>query len=199
MRVAVLDLGTGNLHSLAKAIAVAGATVSIEANPARALAAEALVLPGVGHFGAAARRLTRWRKAIRDAISDGLPCLGICLGMQLLFEWSEEGPGPGLGVLTGHVRRLRTRRVPHMGWNTVEPVGSDPLFREPAPLVAYYANSYVAEPVDRGAVIAWTEYEGQQFPAAVRQGTVWGVQFHPEKSGGAGLEVLRNFVAAAGA
>jgi glutamine amidotransferase len=197
--IALCDYGAGNLHSLAKALEAAGARVRIEPDPLRVLDADALVLPGVGAFGAAARRLAPAAAEIRRALEDGFPCLGVCLGMQLLFEWSEEGDGRGLGVLPGHVRRLRAGRVPHMGWNGVRSARMpDPLLAGLGDLVAYYANSFVVEPADPGAVIAWTVYERHRFPAAVRRGRTWGVQFHPEKSGAPGLRLIRNFVVEAG-
>ncbi|HUP88840.1 MAG TPA: imidazole glycerol phosphate synthase subunit HisH, partial [Longimicrobiales bacterium] len=164
--------------------------------PDRALIADALILPGVGAFGAAASRLSNYAPAMRAALASGHPCLGICLGMQLLFETSDEGEGAGVAAMRGRVRKLNTRRIPHMGWNDVTPEG-DALFAGMDPFLAYYANSYVAEPTDESTVIAWTEYENERFPAAVRRDRTWGVQFHPEKSEQAGLTVLRNFLAAA--
>lgn len=196
MNVAIFDYGTGNLHSLAKAFANAGAEVAIESEPERALSANALVLPGVGAFGAASSRLASFTPGIRAALASGHPCLGICLGMQLLFETSEEGEGAGIAALRGRVRKLDARRTPHMGWNDVE-ITTDPLFQDMPQFLAYYANSYVAEPVDAGSVIAWTSYEQERFPAAVRRDRTWGVQFHPEKSGEAGLSVIRNFLTSA--
>lgn len=198
-RVLVVDYGVGNLHSLAKALGRGGHDVRIERSPATFQGVDAVVLPGVGAFGAAAAAFAPCAPAFRAAIQCGLACLGICLGMQLLFEQSEEGGGPGLGLLPGSVRRLRAARIPHMGWNAVEPGPAPDALFGTAPLVAYYANSYVAEPADDSAVIAWTQYDGERFPAAVRRGRVWGVQFHPEKSGEAGLRVLGNFLAQAGA
>jgi glutamine amidotransferase len=194
MNVALFDYGTGNLHSLSKAIQTAGHDVTIESDPERLLAADALVLPGVGAFGAAAALLAPAADRIRAAIENGFPCLGVCLGMQLLFDASEEGPGPGLGVLPGHVRRLRARRVPHMGWNGVDPIGPDPLFNGTGDVLVYYANSYVAEPEDDACVIAYSEYAGRRFVAAVRRKRTWGVQFHPEKSDAGGLRIVRNFL-----
>ena len=131
MNVAVLDYGIGNIHSLVKALEAGGARVGVETDAARAVRYEALVLPGVGAFGAAAGVLAPVAPALRAAIAGGLPCLGICLGMQLLFDTSEEGLGMGLGVMPGHVRRMRARRVPHMGWNTFERPTHDPIFFEP--------------------------------------------------------------------
>jgi glutamine amidotransferase len=194
MNVAVVDYGTGNLHSLVKALEKDGVQVWVEADLVRALLADAIVLPGVGAFGDAAAHLAPGVEALHHAIAQGKPCLGICLGMQLLFDASEEGPGRGLSALSGTTRRLSGRRVPHMGWNDVEMM-DDPLFAGMSQLVAYYANSFVVDPSDESEVIAWSRYGRERFPAAVRRDNVWGVQFHPEKSGAAGLQVLNNFIA----
>lgn len=196
MKVALFDYGTGNLHSLAQAFGREGAYVAIESDPAQALSADALVLPGVGAFGAAASRLATHAPAMRAALAAGHPCLGICLGMQLLFESSEEGEGAGVAVLRGRVRKLKARRVPHMGWNDVV-TQNDDVFDGLDSFLAYYANSYIAEPAQAEEVIAWTEYEHEKFAAAVRRDRTWGVQFHPEKSGAAGLKLIRNFLEAA--
>lgn len=193
MRVTLFDYGAGNLHSLAKALAASNVEVMVEDDPARAAWADVLVLPGVGAFGAAAARLAPGRLAMRDALRDGLPCLGICLGMQLLFEESEEGEGAGLGVIPGRVCRLRGRRIPQIGWNTIDHA-CDPLFSR-APLdTAYYANAYVCRPHDDGCVRAWSTHEADRFAAVVRQGNVVGVQFHPEKSSGGGVAFVRAFL-----
>jgi glutamine amidotransferase len=154
---------------------------------------DALVLPGVGAFGAAADRLAPGRDAMREAVAGGLPAIGICLGMQLLFDGSDEGEGAGLGLIPGRVSRLRAQRVPQIGWNTLDDA-RDPLF-DAAPLpIAYYANSFVCRPVDPSRVIAWSEHEGDRFPAAVRAGTAVGVQFHPEKSSSGGVRLLHVFL-----
>ena len=193
MRVTVFDYGAGNLHSLVKALAAPDVDVRVESDPTRAVDADALVLPGVGAFGAAAARLAPGREAMRDAMAAGLPALGICLGMQLLFEESEEGPGAGLGLIPGRVSRLRCRRVPQIGWNVLEDP-SDPLL-EAAPVeVAYYANGYVCRPADGACVRAWSTHEEDRFPAMVRSGSVVGVQFHPEKSSRPGVELVRAFL-----
>jgi len=197
MNVAVLDLGAGNLHSIARALAACGATPRIESDPDRALAADALVLPGVGAFGAAAARLEPARVALRAALVQGLPCLGICLGMQLLFEGSDEGDGQGIGLLPGRVRRLVARRAPHMGWNSL--AGEDDALFTAAPLeTAYFAHTFVAPAGDARSVIAWSEHEGDRFPAAVRIGRTVGVQFHPEKSSRAGVAFVGAWLAEAG-
>jgi len=197
-RVTIFDYGAGNLHSLAKALAEPGLDVRIEADPARAAATDVLVLPGVGSFAQAAARLESGRDAMREAILDGgLPTLGVCLGMQLLFDESDEGPGRGLSVVPGRVTRLAARRVPQIGWNALDDT-RDPIF-DAAPLpVAYYANSFACRPVADGRVIAWSRHEDDRFAAAVRAGptgNVVGVQFHPEKSSGAGVRFIRAFLA----
>jgi imidazole glycerol-phosphate synthase subunit HisH len=194
MNVTMVDFGIGNLHSLSKALESAGARVTIDADLATLDTADAIVFPGVGAFGAAAEQVARSTEALHKAIRSGKPCLGVCLGMQLLFESSEEGPGSGLCALAGTVRAMHARRLPHVGWNDVEMM-DDPLFTGIDRLIAYYSNSYVAVPADSSEVIAWTQYGNDRFPAAVRRDNVWGVQFHPEKSGAPGLRLIRNFVA----
>jgi glutamine amidotransferase len=200
-RVTLFDYGAGNLHSLAKALELAGAEVRVEADPAAAVRdTDALVLPGVGAFAAAAERLAPGRDAVRAAVAGGLPTLGICLGMQLLFEGSDEGPGDGLALIPGRVTRLAARRVPQIGWNAIEPAAPgapDPLLAASGLAVAYYANSFVCRPsAGDAAVIAWSEHEGDRFPAAVRAGAAVGVQFHPEKSSAPGVAMLGAFVRA---
>jgi glutamine amidotransferase len=194
--VALFDYGAGNLHSLGKALEGAGARVRVTADWDEALAQEALVLPGVGAFGAAAAALPDDRARVRDALAAGLPGLGICLGMQLFFDASEESAGDGIGFVPGAVKLLEARIVPQMGWNDVE-TGADPIFEGVGPLVAYYANSYVCVPEDERDAIAWSEYEGRRFAAGVRRGNTWGMQFHPEKSSGPGRRIVSNFVALA--
>jgi glutamine amidotransferase len=191
--VTIFDYGAGNLHSLAKALEGDSAEVHIELDPVRATDTDVLVLPGVGAFGAAAERLAPGRDAMRTAIAAGLPTIGICLGMQLLLDGSDEGEGEGLGLIPGRVTKLVAERVPQIGWNALE-AERDPLF-DSAPLaIAYYANSFVCRPADETHVIAWSEHEGDRFPAAVRTGAVVGVQFHPEKSSAAGVRFLRAFL-----
>jgi glutamine amidotransferase len=197
MRVTVFDYGAGNLHSLAKALAGEGMEVLVETDPVRATDTDLLVLPGVGAFGAAAARLAPGRTAMRDAILGGLPVIGICLGMQLLFDVSEEGPGAGLGVVAGYVSRLRANRVPHIGWNGVEPSTAGTRSGTLPPSMVYYANSFVCRPADESVVAAWTTHETDRFPAMVRMGSAVGVQLHPEKSSAAGVRFLRDLVVAA--
>ncbi len=193
MKVAILDYGAGNLHSLAKAVSAAGAEAHIESDPLAALRADALMLPGVGAFASAVAFLAPHRNVLYSALRAGLPCLGICLGMQLLFDTSEEGPGNGLGIIPGRVRKLNASRVPQIGWNSIEETG-DSLF-EVAPLsTAYFANSYVCEPEDSATAIAWATHDDDRFVAAARSGDVVGVQFHPEKSSAAGCDFIRAFL-----
>lgn len=196
MNIALFDYGVGNLHSLSKAIEGGGARVSVTHEWERALSADALVLPGVGAFSAAVQSLPDDPAPIREALRNGLPCLGICLGMQILFDRSAEGEGAGIGIIEGSVRRLEADIVPQMGWNDVSTV-DDPLFEGITDLVAYYANSFVCEPDDPGVAVARTRYESDEFTAAVRRGNTWGVQFHPEKSSAPGRRLIHNFIEAA--
>lgn len=199
VRVTVFDYGAGNLHSLVKALETQGALVHVETDPEAAVHdTDALVLPGVGAFAPAAARLAPGREMMRDALLDGLPALGICLGMQLLFDGSDEGPGRGLGIVPGQVRRLDAARVPQIGWNNIDD-SSDPLLREAELDIAYYANSYVGRPTAAGLgyVTAWSTHEADRFPAAVRRDNVIGTQFHPEKSSTRGVALIRAFLSLA--
>ncbi len=196
MRITIFDYGAGNLHSLAKAVAGADRDVRLETDPRTALATDVLVLPGVGAFGAAADRLAAGRDAMRAAILDGLPTLGICLGMQLLLDASDEGPGAGLGVLGGRVTRLRSQRTPQIGWNTLD-APREPLIAQSGLHTAYYANSFVCRPSDPESVTAWSTHEDDRFAAAVRLRACVGVQFHPEKSSTPGRRFLDSFLRAA--
>ena len=193
MNVALFDYGAGNLHSLGKALEGAGARVVVTDDWASALVADALVLPGVGAFGHAAAALPKDRTALREALRAGLPCLGICLGMQLFFEASDESTGRGIGLIPGRVTEIQAEIVPQMGWNDVE-IGADPIFAGIEDLVAYYANSYVCEPTRAEDAIAWSEYDGVRFAAGVRAANTWGLQFHPEKSSSPGRRIVANWV-----
>lgn len=192
-RLTLFDYGAGNLHSLGKALAETGHAVRVETDPRAALDTDLLVLPGVGAFQLAAARLAPARDAMRAALDGGLPAIGICLGMQLFFDASDEGAGEGLGVIPGRVERIRSPRVPHIGWNTVEEA-SEPGFARSGLEVAYYAHSFVCRPRDERVVTAWTTEGDDRFPAAVRSGSVAGVQFHPEKSSREGVALLAAMV-----
>ena len=195
MRITIFDYGAGNIHSLTKALSGSGTDVVVEPDPVRAIETDVLVLSGVGAFGAAADRLAPGRQVVHEALRAGLPCLGICLGMQLLFDGSDESTPnvPGLGLIPGRVTRLNARRVPQIGWNSLEPVGDSLLDDAPLPH-AYYANSYVCRPGDESVVQAWSVHEGDRFPAIVQCGKTVGVQFHPEKSSAPGLRFLQAFL-----
>lgn len=194
--VGLLDYGVGNLHSLRNALGHTGARVRVVDAPKDLVDAPAIVLPGVGAFGAAAQGLAPYREALVDAMASGKPVLGICLGMQLLFEESEESPGArGLGYIHGRVERLKHAKLPQIGWNSLV-FEKDPLFeglRDGEHV--YYVNSYV--PVPREPATVGTSTYGSTFTAAVRKRNTWGVQFHPEKSSVAGLTMIRNWVRAA--
>jgi len=198
MKVAILDYGAGNLHSLAKGLSHAGADVTIETEIDRILSGDAMVLPGVGAFSLAAEFLAPQLDKIRIALADGFPCLGICLGMQLLFDESEEGRGTGIGFFPGRVRRLRSRRVPQIGWNDLEDTAGE-LFAASSLETAYFANSFVCEPLDTETVRAWTTHENDRFVASVASGKVVGVQFHPEKSSDRGIAFIDAFLKQAAA
>ena len=192
MKASIMDYGVGNLHSISNGLERAGAIVEVVSNPSELKDAECIVFPGVGAFGAAMQVLNPVLPALRRKISSGTPVLGVCLGMQILFQKSEESEGEGVGVLKGEVRKLSEGRIPQMGWNDVLS-SEDPLFSGvPRSTKFYFANSYVCYQ-DESIAVSETDYGGR-FPSAVRKGKICGVQFHPEKSGPAGLALLRNFV-----
>jgi len=198
--LALIDYGSGNLRSAEKALARVGANVQIVNRPSAVLAADAVVLPGVGAFGDCIKNLTElgMDSAIRQFIQTGKPFLGICVGLQMLFESGTESPGvPGLGVLPGIVPRFASDalKVPHMGWNRLR-------IRQPAcPLLAgitdgsyvYFVHSYYGAPRQDAAVAATTEY-GIEFASVIWSGNIFATQFHPEKSQSVGLKMLENFV-----
>lgn len=197
--IAIVDYGMGNLASVAKALRHLGAEPRVVSSVEEIDGAGHLILPGVGAFGDAMKRLKS--QALIDPLVEylrsGRPFLGICLGMQLLFGSSEETRGAaGLGFLPGRVRRLRTSlKVPHIGWNTVDPVAGAALFDGVRAPCFYFVHSFVVEP-EEAAVIWGRTSHGEEFPSVIGKGPVWGVQFHPEKSQQAGLRVLQNFLRA---
>jgi imidazole glycerol phosphate synthase glutamine amidotransferase subunit len=197
-RVAILDYGAGNLRSVEKSLERAGADAFVTGDAATAREAVALVVPGVGHFGQCVRALREagFEDLVGEAVEDGTPVLGVCVGMQILYAGSEEDPdAEGLGLLPGHVRRLPGDvRVPHMGWNTLHAVQDDPLLEGLEGRRCYFVHSFYADPEDDAHVIATTDY-GPGFPSVVRVGNVVGTQFHPEKSAEVGRRLLENFVA----
>jgi glutamine amidotransferase len=197
-RVAVLDYEAGNLRSAAKALARAGGDVTVTADAQAAKRANALVVPGVGHFGQCVRqfRAAGLEDLVRGWVADDRPLLGICVGMQILYAGSDEDPdAEGLAILPGRVRRLPSEvRVPHMGWNTIDTAKRDDLLLEGvAGEQAYFVHSFYADPSDDAHVVATSDY-GPGFPCVVRVGSVVGTQFHPEKSADVGARLLANFL-----
>jgi glutamine amidotransferase len=194
--IAVIDYGAGNLRSIRRALEAAGAHVTVTSDSEVVRRADAVVFPGVGAAGAAMDRLHQLGlvDVIGDVVAEGRPFLGICLGMQLLFEHQEEGDTRGLGLLRGRVRTLSPEvKVPQIGWNRVrwiqEAAGYHPAEEDDF----YFVHSYVIEPDDPADIVAITRY-GEVFPSIVRHGGVSGTQFHPEKSGPAGLKLIGGWV-----
>jgi glutamine amidotransferase len=200
--IAVIDYGMGNLRSVAKAVEAAGGAVRIVTRPDEIGDAAGLVLPGVGALAdcVAALKSSELATAVRDWIAADHPFLGVCLGMQALFDFSEEGDTPGLGIFPGRIVRFRLPaglKVPHMGWNTVRfTQTTSPLTAGLAPEgeAFYFVHSYYCVPEDSGLVLATCEY-GVTFTAAIARGRCFATQFHPEKSQAKGIQLYRNFVA----
>jgi imidazole glycerol-phosphate synthase subunit HisH len=198
--VTVVDYGAGNLRSLRAALERLGAQTDVTSDPGAVERSRVVIVPGVGAAGPAMARLRTagLAEAIRSAAGDGAHILGICLGLQLLFDRSEEGDTACLGLLPGVVRRIDwAGTVPHMGWNDVTAV-DDGSLGGALPAVCYFAHTYVAEPAEAGDVVATTELDGRPFASAVARGRVAAVQFHPERSGPAGRELLAALLRRAG-
>jgi len=196
--IALIDYGAGNLTSVRKALTALDADFSTPSRPEECARYSGVIVPGVGNFAATAALVGRWRDAIADTVRGGTPLFGICLGMQWLFEGSDEAPDvPGLGVLEGRVTRLRGNveaglKIPHVGWNALDFRGDARILSGLAPQShVYFTHSYAA-PVTDACVAATTHSE--TFASVVERGNVFGVQFHPEKSSDAGLTILRNFL-----
>ncbi len=197
--IAVIDYGAGNLHSVQKAVEHVGGQAIVTRDPSTILRAEKVILPGVGAFKDGMEGLTEVGlvPVIKEAAAAKVPFLGICLGMQLLFEKSEElGQHQGLGLLPGSVVGFRdpNLRIPQIGWNQLEPTRESPLFRDiPAGSFAYFNHSYYCVPEIEQQIITKTHYESA-FASAVWDENIFGVQFHPEKSQKVGLQILKNFL-----
>lgn len=201
--IAVLDYGIGNLRSAEKALQHLGVDAALTTDPAVAREAAGVVLPGVGAFGRCMEQLREsgLEPVVHEAVEAGKPFLGICIGMQMLFDASDEAPGvKGLGIIPGEVRRLAVthERLPHMGWNTLEIRTGSKLFDGiDDGSWLYFVHSYAPVPGDEAVIAATTEYGGTVV-AAVEKGRVWATQFHPEKSAANGLRLLKNFADACG-
>lgn len=216
MMITLLDYGMGNLRSVAKALEYAGGRVCLTSSPSMVAKASKCVVPGVGAFGDAMKELKKRKllEPLKEYLASGKPFLGICLGLQLLFEESEEGNCKGLGVFRGKVVRFRFRRaasderrttvlkVPHMGWNQIRGQGTgDRRQKKQCPLLKgipddsyfYFVHSYYVKPAGKGIIAAITEY-GTEFTSMIWSGSIFATQFHPEKSQEVGLRLLKNFV-----
>lgn len=191
--IAIIDYGAGNLRSIRRALETNGAETVITSDPNVVRRADAVVLPGVGHAGHAIREIERRGLvgAIRETVDAGKPFLGICVGMQVLFEHQQEGDTQGFGLLKGNVREIQgAEKLPHIGWNQISARGD----QEALDLgYFYFVHSYVVEPSNPEDVAATAAY-GEEFPVVVKWGRVWGTQFHPEKSGPAGIDFLASWV-----
>ncbi|UBF23943.1 imidazole glycerol phosphate synthase subunit HisH [Kovacikia minuta CCNUW1] len=199
--IAVVDYDMGNLHSACKGLEKAGATPKVTDSATELERADAIVLPGVGAFDPAVQHLRsrHLEEPIKRAITSGKPFLGICLGLQILFEFSEEGKEPGLGIVAGTVKRFRHEpgiTIPHMGWNQLELTQpNSSLWKElPANPWVYFVHSYYVEPVDSAVRAATITHGNQTVTAAIAHENLMAVQFHPEKSSTPGLQILANFV-----
>jgi glutamine amidotransferase len=199
--IAVIDYDMGNLHSACKGLEKVGAKAKITDSPADLEKADAIVLPGVGSFDPAVRqiRARHLEEPIKAAIASGKPFLGICLGLQILFDASEEGMEPGLGIIPGKVRHFRSEpniTIPHMGWNELTFSQADhPIWRElPIDPRVYFVHSYYVDPIDPSVTAATTTHGSQTVTAAIARDNLVAVQFHPEKSSDIGLKILANFV-----
>lgn len=198
--IAILDYDAGNIKSVEKAMQLLGQEVTITRERDEILHADKVILPGVGAFGDAMGKIRQYglSDVIHEVVDKGTPFLGICLGLQLLFERSDESPGEeGLGILKGEILRIPETpglKIPHMGWNSLEFQNNGRLFRNLSKeSYVYFVHSYYLKAADEGIVTAVTEY-GTQIHAAVEQGNVFACQFHPEKSSDVGIQILRNFV-----
>ncbi|MCH5186082.1 MAG: imidazole glycerol phosphate synthase subunit HisH [Oscillospiraceae bacterium] len=202
--IAVVDYGAGNLHSVKNALDFLGADSAVTSDSEAILSADGVILPGVGAFGDAMKEMKKRgldrsvKTAADNAAKGGKPFLGICMGLQLLFDESEESPGAeGLGTIPGKVVKIKKYpglKIPHMGWNNITMPGKSRILKgfEKEPFV-YFVHSYYILPEDESVVSAYTEY-GERLPVAVESGNLFAMQFHPEKSGEIGMGILKNFL-----
>lgn len=198
--IAIIDYDAGNIKSVEKAIQFLGEEVIITRNPADILSASGVILPGVGSFGDAMEKLHNYHliPVIKEVVERKIPFLGICLGLQLLFEKSDESPGvEGLGILKGEIKRIPDNgelKIPHIGWNSLKLPNQGRLYKDiPEDSYVYFVHSYYLEAKEEDIVVATTEY-GTKIHASVEKDNVFACQFHPEKSSSVGLKILENFL-----
>ncbi len=192
LNITITDYGVGNLYSIRRSLEKCGANVRIAEDMSEIEEAECIVFPGVGAFDATMEKILPYREKILEKLESGTPALGICIGMQILFNGSEEGTVPGIGLFDGNVVKLSSVVTPHMGWNTVE--SDDQLLSGIEDRHFYFVHSYRGSPSEPDIAIGTTEYDGERFPSFFRRFNTYGTQFHPEKSSLSGRKVLDNFI-----
>jgi len=192
LNISITDYGVGNLYSIRRSLESCGANVKVLGDMKGLRDAECIVFPGVGAFDATMKKLLPMREEICDMLKSGTPALGICIGMQILYEGSDEGTSPGLGLYKGRVEKLPCKMIPHMGWNQVR--SEDPLLEGIPDDNFYFVHSYYGNPKEDGITLGTTEYEDVEFPSFFRKYNTYGTQFHPEKSSSSGRKVLQNFI-----
>jgi len=194
--IAIVNYGAGNIQSLKNVFGFLGEKVSVTNNPEEILKAEKIVFPGVGEFGSTAKAMKKkgLDKALIQAIKKGTPFLGICLGMQLLFEESEESTGKGLSVLNGKIIRFsKPEKIPQIGWNKLD-IKKSRLLKGMQGESVYFVNSYYPVPKEKEIISCTSEYEGEEFVSGIEKKNIFALQFHPEKSGKTGLKILKRFI-----
>lgn len=194
-QISVIDYGVGNIFSMVNALKKTDANVIVANDPYEIISSDGIVLPGVGNFGAAVLKMEPLVKTINKAVDEGSPILGSCLGMQLMFENSEEAGGEGLGLFKGKIRKFSNGvKIPHMGWNTIDANYESPLLEDiPDGSYFYFVHSYYPDPLEQNYILAKTVY-GQSFASIIQRKNIYGCQFHPEKSGMHGGKLLKNFI-----
>jgi len=192
LRISLADYGVGNLHSVKKALELNGAKVDVVTEMKDLLDAECIIFPGVGAFDMTMKKLLPYKEEIAEHLRSGIPALGICIGLQIMFDSSEEGKSGGLSIFDGRIKKLGAERIPHMGWNNV--TSSDELMEDIKDRMFYFAHSYHCSAMRTEVAIGTTEYEGEIFSSFFRTRNVYGTQFHPEKSSVSGLRFIKNFI-----
>jgi len=192
LTIHITDYGVGNLYSIRRSLENCRAKVKVVGDMSELRDAECIVFPGVGAFDRTMEKLIPYREEICSMLKDGMPALGICIGMQILFEGSDEGSSPGLGLYKGRVEKLPCKMIPHMGWNQL--VTRDPLTEGIGDNNYYFVHSFYGNPQEDGITLGKTEYEGKEFPSFFRKYNTYGTQFHPEKSSASGRRFLQNFI-----